>query len=245
MHLSKPHEDEGVLVVNVVNPTAGLLAGDRIDLQVRVESGARLLLSAPSASRAHCSPEGHSELVQELAVADRAWLECWPELFIPQGGARYRQRTTIRVEPGGELLFFETLAPGRVAMGEAFAYTALDWETDLFLGEDLIARERYRLAPDSEGVRALRAQFETGYYASCFVVSSRLNAGSACWERIHELHEEAAWVGCNALRRGGWVVKVLAADSVRLRRKLAAIRREIYAALGRPEPSLRRAGQVL
>ena len=30
IHLSKPHLDEGVLVVNVVNPTAGLLAGDRI-----------------------------------------------------------------------------------------------------------------------------------------------------------------------------------------------------------------------
>jgi len=198
IHLSKPHEDEGVLVVNMVNPTAGLLAGDRIEVRVAVEGGARLLLTAPSASRALCTPEGHAAL------------------------------------------FFETLAPGRVAMGEVFAFTALDWETDVFLGGELIARERYQLAPESESVRALRAQFATGYYASCFVVSPALGAESPCWAAIHALHDAEAWVGCSPLRRGGWVVKVLASGSVVLRRKLGAIRRELYAALGRREPSLRR-----
>lgn len=240
IHLSKPHEDEGVLVVNVVNPTAGLLSGDRIDMRIAVESGARLLLTAPSASRAHCTPEGHAALVQEFAVACGGWLDVWPELFIPQGGARYRQRTTLRVEEGGEALFFETLAPGRVAMGEAFAFAALDWETDVFLGAEPIAREKYRLAPESESVRALQAQFATGYYASCFVVSPRLAPGMACWAAIHALHDAEAWVGCSPLRCGGWVIKVVASGSVMLRRKLGAIRRELYAALGRREPSLRR-----
>ena len=42
VHLSKPHHEEGVLVVNVVNPTAGLLAGDRVRYDVSVESGARV-----------------------------------------------------------------------------------------------------------------------------------------------------------------------------------------------------------
>jgi urease accessory protein len=125
-------------------------------------------------------------------------------------------------------------------MGEVFAYTALDWETDVFLDDELIARERYRLAPESESVGALRAQFATGYYASCFVISPRLDAQSPCWPAIHDLHEEEAWIGCSALRRGGWVIKVLASGSVVLRRKLAGIRRELYAALDRREPSLRR-----
>jgi urease accessory protein len=90
-------------------------------------------------------------------------------------------------------------------------------------------------------VAALRAQFATGYYASCFAISPTLHAESACWRAIHELHEAEAWIGCSPLRRGGWVIKVVAAGSVVLRRKLAAIRRELHAALGRREPSLRRA----
>lgn len=240
MHLSKPHEDEGALVVNVVNPTAGLLAGDHIDCRVRVESGARLLITAPSASRAHCTRDGHAELVQEFEVAAGGWLDAWPELFIPQGGARYRQRTLLRVEDGGEALFFETLAPGRVAMGEVFAFTSLDWETDVFHAGELVARERYRLTPTSENIRALRAQFPTGYYASCFVLSPVLTADSPCWRAIHELHDADCWIGCGPLRHGGWVIKLLASGSVVLRRKLAAIRGELYSALGRRQPSLRR-----
>ena len=88
---------------------------------------------------------------------------------------------------------------------------------------------------------ALRAHFATGYYASCFVISPTLNAESSCWRAIHALHEAEAWIGSSPLRRGGWVIKVLASGSVLLRRKLSAIRRELYAALGRREPSLRRA----
>jgi urease accessory protein len=243
IHLSKPHLDEGTLVVNVVNPTAGLLSGDRIACRVVVESGARLLLTTPSASRAHRTGDGFAELTQELHVGAGGWLESWPELLIAQGGARYRQRTTIRVETGGELLFFESLAPGRVAMGEVFAFAELCWEMDLHHGGEWIARERYRLAPDAASVRAWRAQFATGYYASCFVVTPRLARDAACWTRIHELHDSDAWIGCGPLRgEGAWVIKVLAANSVVLRRKLAAIRSELYAALGDREPSLRRAG---
>jgi len=245
IHLSKPHLDDGTLVVNVVNPTAGLLAGDRIACRVTVEAGARLLLTTPSATRAHCTGDGYAEVTQELHVAAGGWLENWPELLIPQGGARYRQRTELRVERGGELLFFESLAPGRVAMGEAFAFTELVWATDVLLAGELIARERYRLTPHAESVRAWRTQFAAGYYASCFVVTPRLAPDSACWQRIHELHESDAWIGCGALRgEGAWVIKVLAASSVVLRRKLAAIRTELYAALGEREPSLRRAGGI-
>jgi urease accessory protein len=241
MHLSKPHLDEGVLVVNVVNPTAGLLAGDRIRVRVAVESGARVLLTAPSASRAHRVVEGDARVEQEFQVARGAWLESWPELFIPQGGARYRQRTTVRVEEGGGLLLIEMIAPGRTASGEVFAFSELAWATELFLGEEKIARERYAVTPESATLDAMRRRFPEAYYASCLVVSPKLTADAACWRAIHDLHEETAWVGVSALVRGGWAVRVLAEGSVALRKKISAVRREIYAALEEREPALRRA----
>lgn len=240
VHLSKPHHEEDVLVVNVVNPTAGLLAGDRIDYHVAVESGARLLLTAPSASRAHRIVEGDARVAQEFRIANGAWLENWPEMFIPQGGARYRQRTTVHVEEGGEALLIEMIAPGRTASGEVFAFAELDWETEIFLGETKIARERYSLTPQSATLTALRARFPEAYYASCFVISPRLRADAECWRRIHGLHCDEAWVGCGALVRGGWAIRVIAAGSVALRRTVTTIREEIYAALGRRVPSLRR-----
>ncbi|NBV85963.1 MAG: hypothetical protein EBS01_06815, partial [Verrucomicrobia bacterium] len=53
VHLSKPHWEEGTLVLNVVNPTAGLLQDDRIRQSVEVRRDARLLLTMPGAARAH------------------------------------------------------------------------------------------------------------------------------------------------------------------------------------------------
>ena len=233
IHLSKPHLEEETLVVNVVNPTAGLLAGDRIASRVAVERGARLLLTTPSASRAHRTGDGYAEVTQELHVAAGGWLENWPELLIVQGGARYRQRTTIRVETGGELLFFESLAPGRVAMGEVFEFAELQWEMDLVHGGEWVARERYRLTPDAESVRAWRAQFVTGYYASCFVVSPRLAPGF----RVLVAHSRAARSGrLDRLRRTPRRGGVGGEGDRRQQRPAAAPTR------GHPHRALRRAG---
>lgn len=247
IHLSKPHHEEDVLVVNVANPTAGLFAGDRIRYEIAVEAGARVLLTAPSASRAHriaeAEPNGdaaNARVEQEFRVARGAWLECWPEMFIPQGGARYRQKTTARVEEGGELLLIEMIAPGRTASGEVFAFAELDWETEVFLGEEKIARERYVLTPESPTLAAMRARFPEAYYASCFLISPNVRDDAECWRRIHALHGDEAWVGVSALVRGGWAIRVLASGSIALRKVIAQVRREIYAALGSREPALRR-----
>ncbi len=121
-----------------------------------------------------------------------------------------------------------------------FAFAELDWETNVFLGDVKIARERYVLTPESPALAAMRAKFPEAYYASCFVVSPHLQADAECWGRIHDLHGDEAWVGCSALLRGGWAIRVVAAGSIALRKAVAAIRGEIYAALGKRAPGLRR-----
>src|SRR4051812_22767610 len=122
MHISKPHRDAETLVVNVINPTAGLLAGDEVRCRIAVEAGARLVLTTPSAARSHRMREGRAVFVQELKVAAGGFLDVWPELFIPQAGTRYHQRTIARVEPGGTLLLAEMLAPGRGAFRGGVAF---------------------------------------------------------------------------------------------------------------------------
>ena len=71
MHISKSFTEAGTLVVNVVNPTAGILEGDFIEVEVAVETGARLLLTSPSASRSHRSVGRWSETRQALRIAGR------------------------------------------------------------------------------------------------------------------------------------------------------------------------------
>ena len=163
-HLSKPYRDEHALIVQIVNPTAGVLAGDVLTSRVEVQSGARLLLTTPSANRIHAMPSGSASMEQHFAVANGAWLEVMPELFIPQSQCRYRQRTTVEVEREGELFFVETLAPGRVARGEVFEFSQIEWEFELRFAGDLIARERFALRPSDESTTSLRHPFPAGYY---------------------------------------------------------------------------------
>ena len=242
VHLSKPHEDAGALIVNVVNPTAGLLEGDRLRIDVRVERGARLLLTTPSATRVHSmQPDGGwAEVEQRFQIAAGGGLEYWPELLIVQRGARYRQQTQIEQEAGAELIFFETLAPGRVASGEVFAFDEIRWATDLRLAGRLSLRERYRLSPHNGSLDALRRQFPTAYYASAFVVSPVLGAGAIARLREIEANRDGAWVGVSQIAEGAFAFKCLAPDSLSLRRTLGELRRVIYRSLGRNPPDVRR-----
>jgi len=243
-HLSKPHWDAGALVLNLANPTAGLLSGDRVESRVRVESGAALVLSTPAANRAFRMPGGFAQAIQRFEVAEGGWLECWPELFIPQAGANYRQRTTIEVAAGGGLFFVESVAPGRVASGEIFAFDSLRWETELHFAGALAARERYILRRGAEPLLTLQERFGAPYYASCFIVSPQLQADDACWDRISKLQSPSLWAGCSRLAAGGWSIKLIAGGSIELRAALSQIRSEIHAALGRTPPALRRISPI-
>src|SRR6266446_1012849 len=192
-HISKPHHDAGWLIVNLASPAPGLLAGDRVKVNVEAGNGARLLLTTPSASRLHTMSDGHAELVQEFRVARGACLDFFPEYLIPQRRARYRQRTRISVERGGALLWCESIAPGRTASGEVFAYEELRFATDIFVNATHVLRERFRLAPGESAVNALRARFSAAYYASIVCVAPGISSPPDALRCLHD--SETAWVG--------------------------------------------------
>lgn len=241
IHLSKPHLDEGVLVVNVVNPTAGLLEGDRIDVCASVGAGAGLLLTSPSASRAHKVREGFAAVAQHFRVEAGGFLEVFPEMFIPQAGSRFRQETEVAVESGGVFLQSEMIAPGRVASGEAFLFDWLEWRTDVRVSGRLVARERLRLVPGERPLRALRASFEHAYYASVLAMGpayqkNQLNASD--WEL---LQSEQVWLGGSPVAGDvGWSFRIVAQNAPALRDAVGKLRSLLYLKTGRSVPHLRR-----
>ncbi|MFN0125105.1 MAG: urease accessory protein UreD [Verrucomicrobiales bacterium] len=238
LHLSKPHREADALVINVVSPTAGLFDGDEVDLALTVEPGARVVLTTPSACRIHrARGERPAVMRQEITVRAGGFAEYFPEPVIPQSGARYHQETTLRVDPGGTLLFFEWLTPGRVAHGELFAYAALQWHTDLWIGESLAARERYTLRPDGPHLAGLRLAHPAGHYLGVFVVG---DVPPPC-EIINALQGADVDIGCGPLAiDGAWTIKALCAQSLVARQTLAALRAALYHALELEMPSLRR-----
>lgn len=243
MHVGKGYWHEDALLVHAVNSTAGWFAGDVVEWWINVEPGARLRLVSPSATRVHRAAREEISTArtepawidQTFRVGAKAWLEVWPELFIPHAGCRYRQTTRIEIEPGGELLFCESLAPGRVASGEAFAWESLCWATDIHYGGEPVARERWRMqpgvAPDPLVGWKGAGGVASPYYATIFFVSDRVGETDLRWQQIHDLQADdlpasgaPLWIGVSRLRAAGWTVKILARDGAALRGALGRVR---------------------
>ena len=226
-HLSKPYwdTDARTLLVQVVNPTAGILSGDRLESKITVEAGASLLTTTPSASRVFKMTDGRAECRQHFDVGAGGWLEVLPEPLVPHRGSTYHQATHIDVAPSGGLFFVDQLMPGRVAHGEAWEWSKLVLETTLRFGGELILRERF----DQTGaeLKALSALAGSGPHA-CFgnaLLIGEASADSPRWlDAVRALHGEGLWLGVSSLRRGGWSIKFVARDGLLLRSTVKMLR---------------------
>ncbi len=228
-HLSKPYwdADAGTLLVQVVNPTAGILEGDSLTSDIAVERDAALLVTTPSASRLFKMRDGSAECVQHFKVERGGWLEVLPEPLVPHRGCRYRQATKIEVASGGGLFFVDLLMPGRVGHGEAWSWEKLVLETEVRVAGELALRERFEQSGTE--LKALSALAGSGAKA-CFGNALLIAEGEAPWlPAVAALHGDGTWVGVSPLRKGGWSIKFVAPDGIRLRKTLSALRETLAA----------------
>ncbi len=232
-HLSKPYwdADTRTLLVQVVNPTAGILSGDRLESAVSVEPGAAVLLTTPSASRVFCmradSPAASS--LQHFSVAPGGWLEVLPEPLVPHRGSRFHQRTVLDVAPGGSAFYADLLFPGRIAHGETWAWDRLILELEVRSGPALLLRERLdQSASDLHALATLAGSGEHASFGNAVFLAPGLAADPApVWRAdLHALQTDGICIGASPLRTGaGWSIKFIAPDGIRLRQTLGAIRR--------------------
>lgn len=236
-HISKPYwdVDARALLVQVVNPTVGILAGDRLESEIAVQRDAALLVTTPSASRVFRMHQGAAECRQHFSVGPGGWLEVMPEPLVPHRGSCYRQQTRIEVDSTGSLLFIDPLVAGRIGHGEAWQWRRLELDLTVRVGGELVLRER--LAHSGAELRELAALHGSGA-AACFanavLIAPQTGARPSWCDEIAALHGDGLWVGVSALRRHGWSLKFVARDSIRLRTGL----RQSRAILARYFPRL-------
>lgn len=227
-HLSKPYWDQEarVLLTQVVNSTAGILSGDRLESEISVAPGAALLATTPGASRVFRMHAGSAECQQHFSVEAGGWLEVLPEPLVPHRGSRYRQFTTIDAQAGGWLFFVEQLHPGRIAHGEAFEWAELCLDLKVYLDGELVLRER--LDQPAGALRELACFSGAGptpAFASMVLIAPATECDADWQASLVRLHGAGLWCGLSALRRGGWSLKLIASDPMQLRSGVREVRR--------------------
>jgi urease accessory protein len=147
--------------------TAGLFGGDDIQCSIRLEPGARVMITQQSATKIHRSLGPPAIQRTNIFVDSDAVLQLCLEPIIPFAGSVLRQTTQIDVQAGGRLVFWESFMAGRIGSGECWQFRELSSETELRLNNRLVYIDRFRLPNGLEGsphVMGISGYVGTGLY---------------------------------------------------------------------------------
>lgn len=218
-------DGDGVATLLLLNPTGGLLAGDRLETDIVLGPGSRVCLSTPSATRVYRSPGPVAVQRVTMDVGRGAALEWLPDHLIPSPGARLRQTTEIRLAADATLIYLDAWATGRAARGEAWGFDLLD--SSLWVRDEAgpLLRERSILAgrPPRDGLGGT----EGFAYAATFVALRPAGEGWSDLARALQGEVVAAGAGGRAgvttLARGGVMARLLCPSAPALQSAVQAL----------------------
>ncbi|MEP7351849.1 MAG: urease accessory protein UreD [Acidobacteriota bacterium] len=224
-------QSNGGALVHLHNVSGGILSGDRLSLRLHVGSGAVAQVTTTGATRLYRHRELSSDSEQDLSitVAEGGLLEYLPDALIPFRGSRHSQRTVVNLADGATFFWWETVAPGRQAMGESFAFDRLQIQTEVRSHLRPVVLENFVLQPDVSSLRSASRMGEYSHTATFYAV--QVGRPAAELRQLESLLAEQA----HAVSHPGvtiWGASALAADGVVVR-GLSATARELSATLAR------------
>jgi urease accessory protein len=168
LQIVRPFELEpGVLTAIIINPTAGVMAGDSYRISVTLREGARVVLLTQSATKIHRMDAGLSAR-QEIVfnVATGARLEYYPERTIPFADSSFTQTVRANLETGAEFALLESWTTGRVLHGERLVFRKYVSRTEVRVNGKLEYLDAFTLEPHRINLNALGALEGHDYIAS-------------------------------------------------------------------------------
>lgn len=208
--------DDGAAMTHIHNISGGVLAGDQLSLRVTVGAQARAQLTTPGATRIYRHRQGLANAIQsnQITIESGGLLEYLPDPLIPFADSRYQQQTKIQLADDAGLFWWETVAPGREAYNEQFAYDDLEMRLDIRANTRPIALERLRLRPKQQPLTSLARLGPYRYYTTFYICRVGLDN-----QRWLSLEKELAQRALQHAQPGRvvWGVSTLAAHGLVVR----------------------------
>ncbi|GGB92101.1 urease accessory protein UreD [Marinobacterium zhoushanense] len=220
-------EQTGVCHTYLLHPPGGVVGGDSLDIQVRVEAGAQALITTPGATKFYRSGGRLATQRQTLSVESGGVLEWLPQenIFFPD--ACVRVETHVALESGAGFIGWDLQCLGRPVnheafdMGEVNSLTRVSIDGELILIDQLRTNGR-RLVDAAAGLRGYPMQ------ASLFIVPGR-DCVASCQDLLDQIRAVIAATDCSALEVGATlidgvlVVRALGAGTEPILRLFSAI----------------------
>jgi urease accessory protein len=113
-------EGPGICHHVLVHPPGGIVGGDVLALEARLDSGCHALITTPGATRFYRSAGDSSTQSVRATLAEGARLEWLPMETIAYSACQAHNQLRFDLAPGAEMIGWDLLALGLPAAGQAF-----------------------------------------------------------------------------------------------------------------------------
>ena len=125
--VQKPFYPEGAPChVYLIHPPGGVVAGDRLRMDLDVEPHAHAVVTTPAAGKFYRSEGAVAHQAVRLAVASQGRLEWLPQETLLFEGTRVDASVDIALETGARFIGWEVMSFGRPAINEGFSHGRVD-----------------------------------------------------------------------------------------------------------------------
>jgi urease accessory protein len=148
LFVQKPFYPEGPATCHtyILHPPGGVVGGDRLGLEVSLETGSRVLITTPAAGKFYRSAGPAAFQINRLDIGADAVLEWLPQETIIYNGAVAETRTTVRLAAGARFIGWEMLCLGLPACAQPFAKGRIHQQFEIWQEEKPLLLEPLRLA---------------------------------------------------------------------------------------------------
>lgn len=210
--------EDGSAYLVLLNPTGGVLGGDRLTSEIVLEPFAHASLTTSSATRVYRTDNLPAIQDTVIRVGGGATIEYFPDHLIPHPGAALRQSLRVEIDRGGRALFWEAMACGRIGRNERWEFRQIVTEVEVLVREKPAWLSRARIDPDVLAPKRPGLAEAYAYTGSLAIIAD----GFTQWPQlIAEISRELAAFpevhgGVSKLTGDGCLVRVLANSAIRL-----------------------------
>ncbi|HBM16679.1 MAG TPA: hypothetical protein DD381_10115 [Lentisphaeria bacterium] len=140
----------------LMNSSAGIMAGDKYQIDIDIKKGSILSLLSQSYEKIHKMDEGCASRNTTIKIGDSASLKYFPLPIIPFAGSAFKNSTDIRLaNANSKLIYADFISSGRYHNNERFNYKYFISKTNVFMGDKLIYRENSSFQPEQANLYKL------------------------------------------------------------------------------------------
>lgn len=222
-----------------MSSSPGLLAGDRVDIQITLEKSTALSLNTQAFTRVQAMNEGDfAEQNILIQLAEKSRLFYLPHPLVLHKNSALKQKTLINMQPESTLIYGEIVAIGRVANDERFEFRQFSSHLKVQLVQENgkvkpLMLDCIQWLPAKMNLTAL-SQME-GFSHQGSLVYINLQKTSAEIKQIaqqlqQQETDKSVLLGISQLNEGGLIVRVLGHRAEQIQKLFEKIGEQLKAA---------------